>query len=87
MDDPEALVKAAEQRRNAFAGPLDASEAPLMLFLDMPHGRGAVAGRPKRFDEVRFDPLPSLVHDETFFDSITGTAFHGGVLDGLRSWW
>jgi 5-methylthioadenosine/S-adenosylhomocysteine deaminase len=36
---------------------------------------------------VVIPPLPSLVHDENFFDAIHGHGFHGGLLDGLAAFY
>jgi hypothetical protein len=86
--DPVAALKRADGRRRAYAGPLDASDAPLILVLDMPTGAQAVAGDvSKHAAEIVIPALPSLVHDAKFFNSITGRGFHGGVLDRLSGFY
>ncbi len=82
--DPAAALERADARRRAYAGPMDAADAPLELVLDMPDGAMAVAGDiAAHAKQIRIPPLPSLVHDAKFFRSIKGRGFHGGVLDGL----
>ena len=82
--NPVAALKKAEGRRRAYAGPMDASDAPLQLVLDMPTGGPAFAGNIlDHAAEIVIPPLPSLVHDAAFFKDIQGRGFHGGLLDGL----
>jgi 5-methylthioadenosine/S-adenosylhomocysteine deaminase len=82
--DPVSALTKADGRRRAFAGALDAPDAPLELVLDMPTGGMPVAGDvSKHAHEIVIPPLPSLVHDKAFFKSIKGRGFHGGLLDGL----
>jgi 5-methylthioadenosine/S-adenosylhomocysteine deaminase len=86
IDDPQGMVKEAQKRRDAHAGPLDSSEAPLVLTLDMPGGtNAAVAGLPPDFSKVEFGEIPSLIHDDTFFTATEAAGFHGGLLNGLRA--
>ena len=86
--DPAAAVHRAEGLRRSYAGPLSASDAPLELALDMPSGGMlAFAGRPADMTKVEIPPLPSLEHDKAFFDDIHGQGFHGGLLDGLASFY
>jgi len=83
-DDPVAALRNADGRRRAYAGPLDAPQAPLDLVLDMPTGGAPIAGDVSpHADEIVIPPLPSLVHDAAFFQSIHNRGFHGGLLDGL----
>jgi 5-methylthioadenosine/S-adenosylhomocysteine deaminase len=85
--DPAKTVKLAKQRRNAWAGPHSATNAPLILTLDMPGGGPSVtAGLPRDFTKVVFGELPSLVHDADFINAIHNRGFHGGILDGLKTW-
>ena len=84
--DPAAALKRADGLRRSFAGPINSADAPLELMLDMPGGAGrAFAGPPPDPQAVVIPPLPSLVHDKAFFTSIHGHGFHGGLLDGLKS--
>jgi 5-methylthioadenosine/S-adenosylhomocysteine deaminase len=87
--DPAAAMKKAEQRSMNFGGPRTAHNAPLELELDMPTGETAMAfgGPPPNPADVVIPPLPTLVHDKAFFDSIHGRGFHGGLLDGLADFY
>ena len=86
--DPVTALKKADAQRRAFAGPIDADDAPLELVLDMP-----VGGKPTGGDisdhaaDIVIPKLPSLVHDAAFFKSIKGRGFHGGLLDGLAGFY
>jgi len=86
--DPGGAVKRANGRRRSFAGPMNSMEAPLELVLDMPGGGArAAAVMPKHPEDVVIPPLPTLVHDKAFFNSIHGHGFHGGLLDGLADFY
>lgn len=87
--DPAGALKQAEQRQRSFAGrSAAAAGAPLELALDMPGGGAlAFAGPPPHPAAVVIPPLPTLVHDRAFFDSIHGHGFHGKVLDGLATFY
>ena len=87
-DDPVAAFENADGRRRAYAGPMDAPEAPLELVLDMPTGGAAIAGDVSAHAaEIVIPPLPTLVHDSAFFKSIKDRGFHGGLLDGLKGFY
>ena len=83
--DPKAEIDKAEGRRRAYAGPLDADDAPLELVLDMPEGATPLAGQAFKDHaaEIVIPPLPTLVHDDAFFAEVKRNTFHNGVLDGL----
>jgi 5-methylthioadenosine/S-adenosylhomocysteine deaminase len=86
--DPETALTRAEGRRRAYAGPVDAAEAPLELVLDMPTGGLPMAGSMlDHAAEIVIPPLPSLVHDAAFFRAIHGRGFHEGLLDGLKEFY
>jgi 5-methylthioadenosine/S-adenosylhomocysteine deaminase len=86
--DPAAALKKAEKARRSFAGRANADESPLELALDMPGGGPlAFAGPPPHPEQVVIPPLPSLEHDQAFFDSIHGQGFHGTLLDGLANFY
>lgn len=86
--DPVAALNRAEGRLRAYAGPMDAAEAPLLLALDMPTGGDAMAGNIKdHAHEIVIPPLSSLVHDAKFFADIKGRGFHKGLLDGLKGFY
>jgi cytosine/adenosine deaminase-related metal-dependent hydrolase len=82
--DPVSALKHADARRRAYAGAMDAPDAPLELVLDMPTGGLFMAGNvSEHAAEIVIQPLPSFIHDGAFFKSIKGRGFHGGLLDGL----
>jgi len=86
--DPVAALKHAEGRRRAYAGPLDAADAPLELVLDMPSGGAPLAGDvSKHAAEIKIPPLPSLLHDDAFFKAVKAGGFHAGLLDGLAEFY
>jgi cytosine/adenosine deaminase-related metal-dependent hydrolase len=88
IKDPVTALKHAQSVRRAFAGSMDASDAPLELELDMPTGGLAFAGDiSDHAAEIKIPPLPTLVHDAAFFKSIKGRGFHGGLLDGLKTFY
>ncbi|WP_460459180.1 amidohydrolase family protein [Angustibacter peucedani] len=84
---PKAEIEKAQGHLAAFAGRLDARDAPLRLALDMPTGVGPVGGLPKDLDDVVVPPLQSLSHDAAWLDSLVGRGFHGGVLDELATYY
>lgn len=87
-DDPVSALKKADAQRRAYAGPIDSSEAPLELVLDMPFGGPAMAGDiTEHAADVVIPKLPSLLHDTAFFKSINGRGFHGGLLDKLAGFY
>lgn len=86
--DPVTALRQAEGRRRAYAGPLDGPNAPLELVLDMPGGALPLAGDvSKHAEKIVIPPLPSLIHDASFFKAIRGRGFHGGLLDGLAAFY
>jgi cytosine/adenosine deaminase-related metal-dependent hydrolase len=86
--DPVTALERSEARRRAYAGPLDAPDAPLQLALDMPGAAFATAGDlSKVADRIVIPPLPALTHDRRFLKSIRGRGFHGGLLDELAEFY
>jgi 5-methylthioadenosine/S-adenosylhomocysteine deaminase len=85
--DPKGEIEKAQARAAAWAGRMDQREAPLRLALDMPTGLAPVGGLPKDLTDVVVPPLQSLSHDQDWLDSLPGRGFHGGVLDGLASYY
>jgi cytosine/adenosine deaminase-related metal-dependent hydrolase len=82
--DPAAALKHANAHRRAYAGRLDAPDAPLELVLDMPNGAFQFAGDlSSHASQIVIPPLPSLVHDRAYLASIKGRGFHGGLLNKL----
>ena len=83
QQDPQKAISDAQAR--AAAGPRFAPDAALELFLDMPDTRrGGRAGPPKNPDTVKIPPVPTLVHDTTFFDQLDDCPIQGGILAPLR---
>ena len=86
--DPVTALERSEARRRAYAGPLDAPDAPLALVLDMPGAALPMAGDlSKVADKIVIPPLPSLTHDRRFLKSIRGRGFHAGLLDDLAEFY
>jgi 5-methylthioadenosine/S-adenosylhomocysteine deaminase len=85
--DPAEAIREAQRGYAAFAGRLDAPEAPLRLALDMPTGLAPVGGLPKDLGLVTVPPLQSLVHDQDWLTDVVGHGFHDGVLDGLAAYY
>ena len=86
--DPVKALRRADGRRRAYAGNMDAPDAPLELVLDMPTGGFAVAGNIRdHAAQVVIPPTTSLVHDTAFFKAIKNRGFHGGLLDGLAGFY
>ena len=83
QQDPQTAISNAQAR--AAAGPRFADDAALELFLDMPDTRrGGRAGPPKNPATVTIPPVPTLVHDDAFFDRLHDCPIQGGVLDPVR---
>jgi hypothetical protein len=85
--NPKDEIEAAQERAAAFAGPPDAEDAPLRLALDMPTGIAPIGGLPKDLDTIVVPPLDTLTHDRAFFTAVDHGGFHGGLLDGLASFY
>jgi 5-methylthioadenosine/S-adenosylhomocysteine deaminase len=86
--DPAGALKKAEKGGHGSAGPSTRAAVPLELALDMPGGGPMLfAGPPPDPKSVVIPPLPTLVHDQAFFDSIHGRGFHGTLLDGLADFY
>jgi cytosine/adenosine deaminase-related metal-dependent hydrolase len=86
--DPDAAVAAPE----AFAGASARGEPVIDAFvvtLDMPGGFGLTAGPPPAGVTVDFSdlPIPSLRHDGTWMRRVKRGGFHGGLLDGLDTYY
>lgn len=81
--DPKGEIERAHTQ--AFASAARGERPALRLALDMPTGRAPVGGLPKDLSQIKVPPIQPIVHDAAFFDSIVGRGFHGGLLDGLAS--
>ncbi|HET7487591.1 MAG TPA: hypothetical protein VFJ85_06640 [Acidimicrobiales bacterium] len=75
----------------AAAGAPGAGDPPgtpvIAVRLDMPGGPGATAGPPPKGQTVDIPPIEPLNHSRAWLASLKGRGFHGGVLDGLRSFY
>jgi cytosine/adenosine deaminase-related metal-dependent hydrolase len=86
--DPIAAV--AQPYATALAAGVDDGGLPddwLILDLDMPGGPGLNAGPPPEGTVVHFDPLPTMTHDRRWLQSLRGNMIHGGLLDGLDTFY
>lgn len=84
---PKREVEAAHAMYAGWAGKLDDEDAPLRLALDMPTGLAPIGGLPKDLNDLKVPPLQSLTHDGDWLDAVVGRGFHGGVLDGLATYY
>lgn len=86
--DPVKALQRADGRRRAYAGSMDAPDAPLELVLDMPTGGLQVAGNIREHAaQVVIPKTTSLVHDKAFFSAIKNRGFHGGLLEALAGFY
>jgi hypothetical protein len=49
----------------------------------MPGGPNSVAGPPPPGTKFDAPPLPTLIHDSTWFDSVRAAGYQGNLLDDL----
>ncbi|HSU37022.1 MAG TPA: amidohydrolase family protein [Propionibacteriaceae bacterium] len=86
--NPKREVEASLQAC-AFAARTQDGPVPslLRLALDMPTGLSPIGGLPKDLNDLVVPPLQSLTHDQAWLDSVVGRGFHGGVLDGLATYY
>ncbi len=83
--NPRQAIDAAKK---GFAANRVAGGPPrLRLALDMPLGQLPLGGLPKDLSQIVVPPIQPLEHDATFFASIKGRGFHGGLLDGLSKFY
>jgi len=83
--DPKAAIE--EARALASAALRSGAQPRLRLALDMPTGRVPVGGLPKDLATIIVPPIQPLAHDAAFFAGITERGFHGGLLDGLATFY
>ena len=79
-------VKAIEQGLAVEAIDADVttpSTGRLILESDMPGGPNSVAGPPPPGTKFDAPPLPTLIHDSTWFDSVRAAGYQGNLLDDL----
>jgi 5-methylthioadenosine/S-adenosylhomocysteine deaminase len=88
----EALADIAEAKADPVARYLEIEklhqlgEPPPWLQTDKPRDDPEATGKPVPVT-VRIPPLDSLVHDATYFRAVKRAPLHGGLLDGLRSYY
>jgi 5-methylthioadenosine/S-adenosylhomocysteine deaminase len=69
--DPVGAWNAALEALAAWGGPLEAPEAPLVIFGDMPEGDLGVLGATGEIPaDVKIPPLDTLEHDQAFFAAL-----------------
>ena len=90
--NPKQAIDQANARIRAYAGPIDAPEAPLLLRLDMPAGNKETAltklkDLKKVSDKVKIPALSSLLHDAAFFADVKAMGFHNKLLNGLKGFY
>jgi cytosine/adenosine deaminase-related metal-dependent hydrolase len=83
--NPKAAIENAHRR--VAAALREGRPTPFRMALDMPTGLVPIGGLPKNLGLIRIPPIESLAHNSAFFSSITGRGFHGGLLDGLASFY
>jgi 5-methylthioadenosine/S-adenosylhomocysteine deaminase len=59
------------------------STGRLILESDMPGGPNSVAGPPPPGTKFDAPPLPTLIHDDTWFRAVRAAGYQGTLLDGL----
>ena len=73
--NPEQAWKDSANALASWGGPLDAPDAPLAIFGDMPEGDLGVLGATGEIPPgLKIPPLDSLEHDDDFFAALKGTA-------------
>src|SRR5262249_29149578 len=84
--DPVAAWNHSLDALAAWGGPLDAPEAPLMIFGEMPEGDlGLLEATGEIQLDTKIPPLDALEHDPAFFAAIKRTA--PPDLDGLAGYY
>ena len=79
-------VKAIEQGLAIEAMDADVttpSTGNLILESDMPGGPNSVAGPPPPGTKFDAPPLPTLIHDNTWFSAVRAAGYQGDLLDDL----
>ena len=81
--DPVTAIEQGLAVEAIEADPTMSNTGTLILESDMPGGPNSVAGPPPPGTQFDAPPLPSLIHDATWFRAVRGNGFHNGVLDNL----
>ena len=88
----EALADIAEAKADPVARYLEieklhqVGKPPPWLQTDKPWDNPEATGEPVPVT-VRIPPLDSLTHDAAYFRAVQRAPLHGGLLDGLRSYY
>jgi hypothetical protein len=83
QSDPMAAIEQGLAREASEADVTTATTGNLILESDMPGGPNSVAGPPPPGTKFDAPPIPSLIHDATWFRSVRAAGYHEHVLDHL----
>ncbi|MEP7112383.1 MAG: hypothetical protein ABI862_03890 [Ilumatobacteraceae bacterium] len=81
--DPVAAIEQGLAVEALEADVTTISTGALILESDMPGGPNSVAGPPPPGTKFDAPPLPSLIHDHTWFKAVRAAGYHNHVLDNL----
>jgi hypothetical protein len=81
--DPVAAIEQGLAVEAFEADVTTASTGSLILESDMPGGPNSIAGPPPPGTKFDAPPLPSLIHDSTWFRAVRAAGYHDHVLDNL----
>jgi hypothetical protein len=81
--DPIAAIAQGLAVEATEADVTTATAGRLILEPDMPGGPNSVAGPPPAGTTFDAPPLPSLVHDATWFRAVRNAGYHDHLLDDL----
>jgi cytosine/adenosine deaminase-related metal-dependent hydrolase len=85
VKDPVARYLKLEKQH----GDPDPTKRPLWLMTDKPWDNPKVTNKPVPVtpEVVRIPPLDTLVHDTAYFKAVAASPIHGGLLDGVKSYY
>ncbi len=81
--DPVAAIEQGLAVEAFEADVTTTSTGTLILESDMPGGPNSVAGPPPPGTSFDAPPLPTLIHDGTWFSAVRSAGYHNHVLDNL----
>jgi hypothetical protein len=81
--DPVAAIEGGLALEASEADVTTPTIGSLILESDMPGGPNSVAGPPPPGTKFDAPPLPSLVHDSTWFRAVRAAGYQGQLLDNL----
>lgn len=81
--DPVAAIEQGLAIEAFEADVTTSSTGSLILESDMPGGPNSVAGPPPPGTKFDAPPLPTLIHDTTWFNDVRAAGYHDHVLDNL----